>query len=211
MAGTVVSYVTKHELGQDPGVQHLDPAVKAALFSALENDGTYDHPGERAWFEKGDYPGGKPQSNIQILETTDTTTVTTDNTLKAIIMNDQGGAGHELDVSGGKHDEFIAMGNGGDTVTLNDKGNDTVYGGSGKDSINASGSTGNNSLVGGAGNDTIWGGAGNDTLRGGAGKDELHSGSVKGGYNVLHGGAGADTLYGGAGATRCTADQVRTS
>jgi Ca2+-binding RTX toxin-like protein len=195
-----VSYVTKGELAQDPGVKHLDPAVKAALFSALENDGTYAVPHERAWLEEGQYPGGQVNPIIQILETTDNTNVTTDATLKAIIMHDRGGVGHELDVSGGKNDEFIAMGSGGDTLKLSDQGNDTVYGGKGNDSINASGSTGNDSLVGGAGKDTIWGGSGNDTLRGGAGKDELHSGSTHGGYNVLYGGAGADTLYGGAGA-----------
>jgi Ca2+-binding RTX toxin-like protein len=196
-----VSYVTKGELSQDSGVQHLDPAVKAALFSALENDGTYTFPGERAFLEEGQYPGGPlTLSQIQILETTNSTSVTTDKALKAIIMDDKGGAGHSLTVDGGKHDEFIAMGTGGDTVTLNDKGNDTVYGGAGKDFIDARNNTGDDSLVGGAGKDTIWGGSGNDTLRGGTGNDELHSGSVKGGYNVLYGGSGADTLYGGAGA-----------
>src|SRR6202007_1230727 len=112
MAGTVVSYVTKTELGHDAGVKNIYPAVKAALFSALEHDGVYDVPGERAWFEKGDYPGGSTSPIVQVLETTDSTTVTTDSSLKAIIMNDRGGTGHELDVSGGNNNEFIAMGDG---------------------------------------------------------------------------------------------------
>lgn len=205
MAGSTVTYVTQTELGQDPGVKHLDPAVKAALFSALDNDGVYSVPypadnGQRAWLQEGDYPGGQPAPFIQILETTDTTNVTTDSALKAIIMNDHGGTGHELDVNGGQNAEFIAMGNGRDTVKLFDQGNDTVYGGKGNDSIDASASSGNDLLVGGRGNDTIWGGSGHDTLIGGGGKDELHSGSTPGGYNVLYAGSGADTLYGGGGA-----------
>lgn len=210
MAGTVVNYVTKAELGHDPGVKHLDPAVRAALFSALENDGVYDVPKERAWFEKGDYPGGATSPVVQILETTDSTSVVTDPTLKAIIMNDRGGPGHDLDVSGGKNDEFIALGNGGDALTLSDQGNDTVYGGKGDDWIDASASKGNDSIVGGGGSDTIWGGTGNDTLRGGAGKDELHSGSTPGGYNVLYGGTGADTLTVALAPTRCTVARVKT-
>ena len=116
MAGTVVNYVTKHELGHDSGVRHLDPAVKAALFSALENDGVYDVPKERAWFQKGDYPGGQPSPIVQILETTDSTSVVTDPALKAIIVNDRGGVGHDLTVTGGKNDEFIALGNCGNAL-----------------------------------------------------------------------------------------------
>ena len=206
MAGSTVTYATQTELGQDPGVQKLDPAVKAALFSALDNNGVYDVPypaedGRRAWFQEGDFTGPL-QAKIQILETTNTTSVTTDAALKAIIMKDQGGAGHELDVhdNGGKHDEIIAMGQGGDTLKLFDQGNDMVYGGKGNDSIDASGSTGNDSLVGGGGNDTIRGGSGYDTLVGGSGKDELHSGSTTGGHNLLYAGSGAETLYGGGGA-----------
>ena len=157
--------------------------------------------GRRAWFQEGDFTGPL-QTKIQILETTNTTSVTTDAALKAIIMKDQGSAGHELDVydNGGKHDEIIAMGQGGDTLKLFDQGNDAVYGGKGNDSIDASGSTGNDSLVGGGGNDTIRGGSGYDTLVGGSGKDELHSGSTTGGHNLLYAGSGAETLYGGGGA-----------
>jgi Ca2+-binding RTX toxin-like protein len=205
MAGSTVTYITQTELGQDPGANKLDPAVKAALFSSLYGQGVYDPPnpsddGKRAFLQEGDYVGGQPASFIQILETTDTTNVTTDNALKAIIMNDQGGTGHELDISSGNNSLFIAMGNGADTVKLFDQGNDTVYGGKGNDTIDASASSGNDSLVGGSGNDTIYGGTGHDTLTGGTGKDELHSGSTHGGYNVLYAGPGTDTLYGGGGA-----------
>ena len=116
MAGSTVTYATQTDLGHDAGVQQLDPAVKAALFSSLYDHGVYDAPypsddGRRAWFQQGDFTGPL-QTNIQILETTNTTSVTTDDApdaLKAIIMK---GAGHELDVHGGKHDEFIAMGKG---------------------------------------------------------------------------------------------------
>ena len=210
MAGSTVTYVTQTELGQDPGVQKLDPAVKAALFSSLYDQHVFDVPnpsddGKSAWIQEGDYSGGQPAPFIQIIETTDTTNVTTDKALKAIIMNDQGGAGHaldiNLDISGAKNSVFIAMGNGGDTVKLHDKGNDTVFGGTGNDTIDASGNTGNDLLAGGAGNDMIYGGTGHDTLDGGAGINQLHSGSTKAGeYNILHGGSGVDTLYGGGGA-----------
>jgi Ca2+-binding RTX toxin-like protein len=210
MAGSTVTYVTQTDLGQDPGVQKLDPAVKAALFSSLYDQHVFDVPnpsddGKIAWIQEGDYSGGQPAPFIQIIETTDTTNVTTDKALKAIIMNDQGGAGHtldiNLDISGAKNSVFIAMGNGGDTVKLHDKGSDTVFGGTGNDTIDASGNTGNDSLAGGAGNDMIYGGTGHDTLDGGAGINQLYSGSTKAGeYNILHGGSGVDTLYGGGGA-----------
>jgi Ca2+-binding RTX toxin-like protein len=200
MAGSTITYVTQSELNsKDPGVKQLDPAVRHALFNTLDNDGVYSVPKERAWLQEGDLQGHPQVSYAQILETTTNASITTDAALKAIIINDQGGAGHTLDVSGG-NDEFIALGSGGDTLTLHDSGNDTVFGGKGNDSIDASGSTGNDSLVGGGGNDTIWGGSGHDTLDGGAGKDQLHSGSVSGGFNILHGNGGDDTLYGGAGA-----------
>jgi Ca2+-binding RTX toxin-like protein len=204
--GSTVDYVTQTEFANDPGVQQLDPAVKDALFNTLDNDGVFDVPypaddGKIAWRQVGDYPGGTPSPIIQLLETTNTTSVTTDKALKAVVMNDQGGVGHELDVNGGKNNLFIAMGNGGDTVKLFDKGNDSVYGGTGNDTIDASGNTGNNYLAGGAGDDTINGGIGRDTLDGGSGHNQLYSGSTKAGeYNILHGGSGFDTLYGGGGA-----------
>ena len=206
MAGSTVTYVTQTELGVDPGVQKLDPAVKAALFGALDSDGVYDVPypaedGKIAWIQEGDYPGGQPAPFIQIRETTNSVNITTDAALKAIIMNDTGLTGHELDISGGKNDLFVAMGTGADTVKLFDKGNDTVYAGNGGDSIDASASSGNDSLVGGTGNDTIYGGTGHDMLVGGGGHNQLHSGSTKAGeFNVLYGGSGMDTLYGGGGA-----------
>src|ERR1700747_771253 len=142
MGGSTISYVTQHELAKDSGVKHLDPAVKAALFSALDSDGVYSVPKERAWLEKGDLGGHAQAGYVQILETTTNASITTDAALKAIIINDQGGTGHTLDVSGG-NDEFIALGDGGDTVKLHGSGNDTVYGGKGNDLIDARGSTGN--------------------------------------------------------------------
>src|SRR5271166_889859 len=104
------TYLTQTELAKDHGVKHLDQAVKAALFNTLENDGVYSAPGEKAWFEKGNLHGAQPLNFIQILETTTSADITTDPALKAIIMHDHHGVGHELDVSGGKNNELIAMG-----------------------------------------------------------------------------------------------------
>ena len=44
MADSTVTYVTQTDLGHDAGVQQLDPAVKAALFGALDSDGVFDVP-----------------------------------------------------------------------------------------------------------------------------------------------------------------------
>jgi Ca2+-binding RTX toxin-like protein len=177
------TYLWTHtDLGNDSGVKALDPAVQSALFTSLNNQHVYNpsNPLQTAWVQEGAYPGGQPAPNIQILETTNTTSLTKEPALHAIIMNDAGGPGHELDVTGGAANLFVAMGTGGDTLKLFDSGNDTVYGG--------------------AGNDSIYGGTGHDILRGGGGNNQLHSGSTAGGYSVLYGGSGADTLYGGGGA-----------
>jgi Ca2+-binding RTX toxin-like protein len=176
---TTVSYMTKTELGIEPFVQNLDPAVKSALFNSLYDSHVYNpgnDQGKTAVVQYGDY---QPiTANIQILEVDGTANVQTDSALKAIIMDD-GGVPDQLTLTG-SGSVFVAMDNGADTVTLNDSGNDTVYGGKG--------------------NDTIYGGSGHDTLISGSGTDVLYSRSTIGGSSILQGGAGPDTLYGGGGA-----------
>jgi Ca2+-binding RTX toxin-like protein len=208
--GTVVGYMTQTDLGNDLGVQQLDSAVRSALFDSLYKQHVYDPPalpddGKTALVQQGDYPGGQPWKGIQILETTDSTNVTADKGLNAIIMNDAGGP-HELDVNPGNSSVFIAMGTGGDTVKLFDGGNDTVYGG-GHAHIDATQNTGKDALFGAGGYDTMYGGSGRDTLTGSGGHDSLVGGAGKdqllqttGGYDTLVAGTGSgQTLQGGGG------------
>src|SRR5262249_36903580 len=150
---------------------------RGALFNSLYDSHVYDpgapDDGKRAWVQTGTYAGGAVSPVIQVLEVTNSTTVKTDATLKAIIMDDAGA--HILTATArpnASNSIFVAMGNGGDTVALQDGGNDTVYGGTGADSIR--GGSGSDTLIGGAGNDTIVAGTGaHQLLIGGDGDDVL--------------------------------------
>lgn len=203
-----VYYATKTDLGAGSALTNLDPTVRSALFSSLYDSAVYDpgaEDGKRAWVQEGTYAGGAVSPIIQVLEVANSTTVKTDATLKAIIMDDAGG--HQLKVtsaSGATNSVFVTMGNGGDTVNLLDGGNDTVYGGTGNDAIY--GGSGSATLNGGAGNDTLVAGTGaHQLLLGGDGDDILRdqlSGSstlVGGAGNDSLQGFGADTLIGGVG------------
>lgn len=191
-----VSYLTKTELNADLTANgHLDPSVQAALIASLESKGVYDpgaEDGKKAWFQEGSYPGGPVSPLIQILDVTNSTTVKTDSTLKAIILDDAGGKQlYVTDAPNAHNNIFIAMGTGNDSVNLFDSGNDTVYGGAGDDVVG--GGTGNSYIYGGDGNDSLFGGSGSDTLVGGAGDNYLQAGT--GAHQLLQsGGSGNNTL-----------------
>ncbi|CCD92757.1 Hemolysin-type calcium-binding region protein [Bradyrhizobium sp. ORS 375] len=191
-----VSYLTKTELNGDLTASgHFDPSVQAALISSLESTGVYTpgaEDGKKAWVESGAYSGGSVPPIVQILEVSNSTTVQTSSTLKAIIMDDAGGNQLYVTDSQNAHNGiFIAMGTGADSVNLFDSGNDTVYGGAGADVIG--GGAGNSYLYGGDGNDSIYGGSGSDTLVGGAGDNFLQAGT--GAHQLLQaGGSGNNTL-----------------
>ncbi|MGJ4952572.1 calcium-binding protein [Bradyrhizobium sp. HKCCYLS20291] len=190
-----VSYLTKTELNADlTGSNHFDPSVQAALISSLESSGVYNsgaEDGKKAWLQSGPYPGGPVAPIVQILEVTNSTTVQTDSTLKAIIMNDPGGNQlYVTDLPNAHNNVFVAMGIGNDSVNLFDSGNDTVYGGDGADVIG--GGVGNSSLYGGDGNDSIYGGSGSDTLVGGAGDNYLQAGT--GAHQLVQAGGSGNNL-----------------
>jgi Ca2+-binding RTX toxin-like protein len=193
-----VSYLTKTELGGDlTAGGNLDPSVQAALLASLEGSGVYDpgvEDGKKAWVEEGSYPGGAVPPIVQVLDVTNSTTVKTDATLKAIIMDDAGGNQlYVTDDPNAHNNIFIAMGSGSDSVNLFDSGSDTVYGGAGDDVIGA-GAGGGDSIFGGDGNDSLFGGSGADTLIGGAGDNYIQAGT--GAHQLLQGGgAGNNTLY----------------
>ncbi|MBR0750754.1 calcium-binding protein [Bradyrhizobium jicamae] len=212
-----VSYLTKTELNADLTASgHLDASVQAALLNALQSDGTYNpgaEDGKKAWVEQGAYSGGPLSPVIQVLDVTNSTTVQTTSTLKAIIMDDAGGNHLTVtDTQNAGNSIFIAMGSGNDTLNLYDSGNDTVYGGGGNDVIG--GGTGADSILGGDGNDSLYGGSGADTLIGGAGDNFIQVGTgahqlaesggsgnntirdVSSGTSTLVAGTGNDTIWG---------------
>ncbi|MGJ5206482.1 calcium-binding protein [Bradyrhizobium sp. HKCCYLR20261] len=212
-----VSYLTKTELNSDLTASgHFDPTVQAALISSLESNGVYTsgaEDGKKAWVESGTYSGGTVPPIVQVLEVTNSTTVQTSSTLKAIIMDDAGGNQlYVTDSQNAGNGVFIAMGKGNDSVNLFDSGNDTVYGGDGADVIG--GGAGNSYLYGGDGNDSIYGGSGSDTLVGGEGNNFLQAGTgahqllkvegsgnnvlrdISSGSSTLTAGSGNDTLWG---------------
>jgi len=98
-----VSYLTKTDLNADlTAAGHLDPAVQAALIASLENGGVYDpgpEDGKKAWVEQGTYTSGPVPGIVQVVDLTNSATVQTSSTLKAIIMDDAGG--NQLNVAGG--------------------------------------------------------------------------------------------------------------
>ncbi|MEY9278893.1 calcium-binding protein [Bradyrhizobium yuanmingense] len=196
-----ITYLTKTEL--DPFLHqngnYIEPSVRAALIDSLESGGVF-HDGTRAQLQYGSFPGGPVSPGTQILHVASSTTVETNPTLKAIILDDAGG--ETLNVRGGDNDVFVAAGKGSDTINLHDSGDDTVYAGSGNDVIR--GGHGNSSLFGGTGNDSIYGGTGNDTLNGGTGNDYLQAGT---GAQLLVGGAGNDVLKDDSGLTTLSGGQ----
>ncbi|PHM10327.1 Ig-like domain-containing protein [Nostoc sp. 'Peltigera malacea cyanobiont' DB3992] len=136
-----------------------------------------------------DSNGTKRVTNVELIEFSNGTTVSTQEVLNKYVY---GTAGND-DLYGGEGKDVIYGFAGNDRVNSYGE-DDKLLGGDGNDTL--SGFDGNDQLLGENGNDYLYGGLGNDSLYGSLGNDNLDGGD---GDDLLDPGSGNDSIDGGAG------------